>query len=166
MSNPPVNTKPVRSAPPKVSRSVAQRLAALAKASGALDPELVAGWQEIAGEDMAKVCRPVRLKKAGKSHTLVVSVPSGAAAMKVQYSQAAILARASAYLRLPGLKKLVIEQSGTIAKPEAKRARWASRTYTASTVPREEPVAQPPARDLDEALRRLRLSMQERRNAP
>ena len=90
-----------------------------------MDPALAEAWPEIVGPTLAPLCKPVRLKKRGKAQTLVVSVPTGAAAMRVQFSQKEILTRAATYLKLPALKTLAIAQSGQRAAATGTRRKGA-----------------------------------------
>ncbi|MEM9422789.1 MAG: DUF721 domain-containing protein [Pseudomonadota bacterium] len=161
MTDTPVNTRATRKPPPRLHVAMGREVGRLAAASGAMDPKLAEAWTEIVGPTLAPLCRPVRLKKRGKSQTLVVSVPTGAAAMRVQFSQKEILTRASTYLRLPTLKALSIEQAGAqTAAPKKGRAglrnstkQWKSAAL--ATNAKASPIAPRPAESVAEALARL-----------
>lgn len=160
MRPPPFPTKPVRRGAPPLGARIRPQIAQLAQRSGALDPKLAARWSEVAGPDLARLCRPLRLKRTKNAVTLEVAVTSGAAAMRVEYAQNAILARARTELREPRLTRLAIVQAG--AKPKESRT-WKSRRVE---VPKDEAPAPPPqrpARTPAEALERLRASLTEGR---
>lgn len=171
MSEPPINTKPVRAAAPRVGKFVTRHVASLAAKSGAMDPALIDAWPEIAGPELHTVCRPLRLRKQGRVHTLVVGVQSGAAAMRLQYAQNQILARAASHLNRPTLRKLVIEQSGTKgvdARTPGRRTkgskRWSSGKLTGASLASAKPTPPPiPAASLAEALDQLRQTIEKRR---
>lgn len=155
-SDPPVKTRSVRSAAPAIRRSVGTTLAEMARKAGFLDPAAIEHWGEIVGPDLEKLCRPVRIRKYKNAETLVVSVSSGAAAMKVQYAEKEILARAATHLGRQGLTKLSIEQTGTAARAP----RWKSGNIKAPK--RAAPPPEPPAETLDEALARFERSFKPR----
>ena len=148
-----VRTLPARRGPPPVRAQMAPHLARLAKRSGAMDPGLADRWNEVAGE-AARFCRPVRLRRGRGAVTLEVQAVSGAAAMRVEYAQAAILARARTALGEPNLTRLKVTQRGRTGERQ-----WASRKVEAAEV--VEP-AEPPARDTTEALARMRAAMSAR----
>lgn len=153
-SIPPVNTRAVRQAAPPVRRQIATTLAAMARKAGILDPEVIEHWGEIIGPELEKLCRPVRIKRMKKTETLVVSVSSGAAAMRVQYAEKDILARAASHLGRRGLTRLAIEQTGAAAR----EPRWKSRSVSAANAaPTVAPLA---PETLDDALEQLRHSLQ------
>lgn len=158
MTDLPVNTRPAWRAPPKVGSAIAAQVGRLAAASGAMDPALAQNWAEIVGPTLSPFCRPVRLKKRGKAQILVVAVPNGAAAMRVQYAQAEILTRTATFLKLPHLKTLAIEQSGS-TRARAPDARWKSQAITQADVKPTIPQARQPAQSVAEALDRLRQSI-------
>ena len=146
-------TLPVRKGPPPVRAQLAPHLARLAKRSGAMDPMLAERWEEVAG-DAARFCRPVRLRRGRGAVTLEVQAVSGAAAMRVEYAQNAILARARTVLGEPRLTRLRVTQRG-----QPRERQWASKRIEA---PSETVAATPPARDAAEALERLRAAMKRR----
>lgn len=126
-----------------------------------MDPRLVENWATLAGPELAKLCMPIRIVRRGKSQALEVSVKSGAAAMRVQYAQEALLSRVRQELGLPGLNRL------TFREGKAPRG-WEQRRLAAGL-----PAGQPerPARtprpksasgSLDEALARMRQTIHER----
>ena len=149
----PLRTLPARRGPPPVRAQMAPHLARLAKRSGAMDPQLAERWDEVAG-DVAPLCRPVRLRRGRGGVTLEVQATSGAAAMRVEYAQSALLARARTVLGEPNLKRLRVTQRGRTGERQ-----WASKRVTA-----EEATASPqaPARSASEALERMRAAMAER----
>lgn len=151
--NPPFPTRAVRRSAPKLGRRVMPQIAKLAARSGAMDPRLAERWEEAAGADLAALCRPMRLKRQKNAVALEVSVPSGAAAMRLQYAQEQLLARLRTYLKEPRLTRLMIRQTGIAEQP-----RWASRKVTAAPEAATPPPKRP-ATSLAEALENLREAM-------
>ena len=146
-------TLPARKGPPPVRAQVGPHLARLAQRSGAMDPALAERWDEVAG-DAAPYCRPVRLRRGRGGVTLEVQAVSGAAAMRVEYAQNALLARARTILGEPRLNRLRVTQRG-----QARERQWASKRIEAEHA--VAPAA-PPPRDAKEALERLRAAMARR----
>ncbi|MEM9810605.1 MAG: DUF721 domain-containing protein [Pseudomonadota bacterium] len=142
-------TRPVRRAAPSVSKSLGPHIARLAKASGAMDPRLASEWPKIAGPELAPLCRPIRIISRGRTQALELSVKSGAAAMKIQYAQEALLGRVRQRLGLPRLSRIVIRQGAEVKA-------WASQRLAAET-PAPKPAPKSPSR-LDEALTAMRRS--------
>ncbi|MEM7739515.1 MAG: DUF721 domain-containing protein [Pseudomonadota bacterium] len=93
-----------------MGRSLGPHIARLAAASGAMDPRLASEWPSIAGPELAALCRPVRIINRGRSQALEVAVKSGAAAMKIQYAQEALLGRIRHQLGLPRLQRIVFRE--------------------------------------------------------
>lgn len=156
----PVKTKPVRRAAPPLRKQMLTTLSALARKTGVLDPEVIEHWGEIVGPELEKLCRPVRIRRQKTAEILVLAVPSGAAAMKVQYNEAQILARARQHLGRHSLTRIAIEQTGSASKKEP---RWKTRHMTPPTPGSQAPAGpERPAESLDEALERLRLSLKSR----
>ena len=154
-------TRPARRPPPKLARSVGPHLTRLAEASGAMDPRLADDWAEIAGADIAALCRPVRIVRRGKTQALEVSVKSGAAAMKVQYAQEALLSRLRQTLGLPHLTKISFR--------EGKQPRsWEQRRVKPGVQPAPTPKRSAPADDgrkktgLHAALEEMRRTIHEK----
>ncbi|WP_051881586.1 DUF721 domain-containing protein [Parvularcula oceani] len=158
MTQAPFPTKPARRGPPPLSAKLAPQVAQLAAKSGAMDPALARSWPEVVGPELAKLCRPLRLRRQKNAITLEVAVPNGAAAMRVQYAQNQILSRARTQLRQPKLSRLAILQAG--AKASEGRS-WASKRVTRDD---GQPAPAPrPARTAQEALERLRAAIQARK---
>ncbi|MEO1658487.1 MAG: DUF721 domain-containing protein [Pseudomonadota bacterium] len=145
-----VRTKPVRKAAPPVGRSLGPHIARLAAASGAMDPRLASEWPKIAGPELAPLCRPIRIITRGRSQALEVAVKSGAAAMKIQYAQEALLGRIRHQLGLPRLQRIVFR--------EGKEARsWQTRRLSAAPAVKETDRAV--SSDLKAALDAMRQSV-------
>ncbi|MEO1040735.1 MAG: DUF721 domain-containing protein [Pseudomonadota bacterium] len=145
-----VRTKPIRKAAPPIGRSLGPHIARLAAASGAMDPRLASEWPSIAGPEIAALCRPLRIINRGRSQALEVAVKSGAAAMKIQYAQEALLGRIRQHLGMPRLQRLVFR--------EGKEARnWQTRRLSAAP-PRTENT-RPMSGDLKAALDSMRQSV-------
>ncbi|MEM9838349.1 MAG: DUF721 domain-containing protein [Pseudomonadota bacterium] len=145
-----VRTKPARRPAPRLGRSITPHLRRLAQQSGAMDPRLVEHWAEIAGADLAKLCRPIRIIKRGKIQALEVSVESGAAAMRVQYAQTTLLSRIRDQLGLPHLTKI------TFREGKAPRGWEQRRMQRPAEGPAEKRENKAPAGSLAEALTRMR----------
>lgn len=151
-----VKTKPARRGAPKLAKSLGPHLARLAKASGAMDPRLASEWLEIAGPEIAALCRPTRVINRGRQQALEVSVTSGAAAMKLQYHQEALLGRVRQRIGLPRLNRLVIREG-----KETKG--WASRRMKAAPPKVEPPKTAPESESLKSALDAMRQTIHERK---
>ncbi|MEE4209189.1 MAG: DUF721 domain-containing protein [Parvularcula sp.] len=148
-----LRTKPARRAPPKLARSIGPHLARLAKASGAMDPRLAEEWASLIGPELAPHCRPSRIVTRGRTQALEVAVSNGAAAMRLEYQQDAILARVRQRLGLPRLSRIVIRQ-GKAEKSWSSR-RMSSPPAAAPAAPKDEaPVKSEGLRAALEAMRR------------
>lgn len=148
-------TRAVRPAAPKIGKAVAPHLARLAKASGAMDPRLAGEWLDIAGPEIAALCRPVRIVNRGRVQALEVSVKSGAAGMKLRYHQEALLGRVRQRIGLPRLSQIVIREG-------QESQRWTSRRMepVKNAEPRQRRTPQSPS--LQAALEAMRQSMHKR----
>jgi hypothetical protein len=155
---PTVKTRPARRGPPKLAKSLGPHLARLAKASGAMDPRLAEEWAGIVGPELAPHCRPSRIIDRGRSQALEVAVRSGAAAMRLEYQQDALLARIRQKLGLPRLSRIVIRQG------KAERS-WSSRRMQAApSAPPEQAAetAKPRSEGLRAALDEMRQTIHDR----
>lgn len=120
-----------------------------------MDPRLAAEWADIAGPDLAPLCRPIRIIRRGRGQALELSVRSGAAAMKLRYAQEALLGRVRQRLGLPHLTAIVLREG-------ADERSWASRRMAA---PKPRPADEAPARKpegLDAALEAMRQTIHRR----
>lgn len=148
-------TKPARSGPPPLSRQVSKLMATLAERSGAMDPRLAADWPDIAGPQLSKQCRPVRLKKNGRARTLEIAAANGAAAMQLQYRQKELLEQVNRLLGKGAVTRIAIRQTGA-----AGTARKAGPVYSRPVMPDRPddgiPAARTEDQGLDAALERLR----------
>lgn len=108
----PVKTKPARSAPPHVRRSAQSVFIDLALLTKFVDPALAAAWGEIAGADLAALCRPGRMTGGRTGRTLEVVVPNGSAAAKVQFEAEGLRRRLNAFLGPDTVGRIAIRQSG------------------------------------------------------
>lgn len=152
-----VRTRPVRQGAPKLSKSLGPHLARLAKATGAMDPRLAENWAEIAGPELASLCRPVRIIQRGRVQALEVSVKSGAAAMKLRYGQEALLGRVRQQLGLPKLSQIVFR--------EGKEApRWTSQRMAPAKRGEQTTSSEPKSEGLKSALDAMRRTLQEGRD--
>lgn len=114
-----------------------------------MDPRLASDWAELAGPEIAPLCRPVRIISRGRSQALEISVKSGAAAMKLRYHQEALLGRVRQKFGLPKLNAIVIRE-GTSARG------WQSRRMAPAPKVQPKPPAEPQSSSLRSALETMR----------
>lgn len=132
-------------------------LAALASKSGAMDPRLAADWHEIAGGEIARLCRPVRLKSAGRARSLEVAVANGSAAMQLQYRQAELIERVNRVLGKGTVTRLLIRQTGAAGTKASSGPTYSRPFMPPSLAPRDRTVpAAAPSEGLQDALSRMR----------
>ncbi len=113
-------TRPARAAPPPIARAAAGVFAALARQTRYVDPILAERWNEIAGEDMAALCRPGRIAGRRADRTLEAHVSSGAAAAQLQMRTEELISRVNAYLGPGAVTRIAIRQTASAkARPEA-----------------------------------------------
>lgn len=95
----------------RLNRILEKSLEPAARARGFARAELLTRWHEIAGEDLARRCRPVALKFArnAATGTLVLKVAPGAAP-EVQHRSTAILERVNRYFGYRAVGRLTLEQ--------------------------------------------------------
>jgi len=96
-------------------------LAQLAAKSGAIDPRLIEQWDDIVGEKLARICRPVRLKRHGKAQSLEVAVANGPSAMAVQYEQQKLMQAVNRWMGSQGVTRIIIRQTGAAALKSSAR---------------------------------------------
>lgn len=149
-----VKTMTARRAPKPVRHQITSLMAEAAKKAGILEPDLIENWADIVGDELAEACRPVKILRDRRAETLIVSVPNGGAAMKVQYAQSQILARANSWTKRRRLTKLLIEQSGA-----APKRRWRSSNVPSKNEAPKVADALPPAQSVEEALKRLKRAL-------
>jgi len=106
-----LKTRPVRRAAPNIGRATAAVFSALAQKTKYADPALADNWPDIAGPDIAALCRPGRLTGRPPGRTLEVHAPSGAAAAQLQMQTDAIKARINRYLGPGAVARITIVQS-------------------------------------------------------
>ena len=107
----PTKTRPARRAAPKLSRSAASVFSGLAQKTRYADPSLCGHWPDIAGGEIAQLCRPGRLTGAAGNRTLEVHVPSGASAAKLQMLLEELRARVNRYLGPGGVARIIIKHA-------------------------------------------------------
>lgn len=112
-----IRTRPVRPAPPSIARAAADVFARLARQTKYVDPALAERWREIAGDDIAALCRPGRIAGPRQDRTLEVHVPSGAAAAQLQMRAGDLKSRVNAYLGPGAVTRIAIRQAGAAAAP-------------------------------------------------
>jgi hypothetical protein len=86
--------------------------------AGFSDPTLVLRWNEIAGEETARLARPIRLTEGPSGGVLTLKAEPGAA-LFLQHESRALCERINAYLGRPAVAKLRFVQGilATAAKP-------------------------------------------------
>lgn len=104
-------TRPVRPAPPSIARAAASVFVRLAKKTKYVDPTLAERWSEIAGDEIAALCRPGRITGPRQDRTLEVHAPSGAAAAQLQMRAEDLKTRVNAYLGPGAAARIAIRQS-------------------------------------------------------
>ncbi|MGH6887806.1 MAG: DciA family protein [Rhizomicrobium sp.] len=147
--------------PPRRARAAAvgTDAAQLARAAfgraGFAEPTLVLRWREIAGRDVARIARPLRLSQGASGGVLTLRADP-AAALFLQHESRALCARINAYLGRPAVERLKFVP-GEIA-PEPERPK---RTYPQNPSPRD------PARDFagPDRLKDALLALARARNA-
>lgn len=121
-----IRTRPVRPGPPQLSRFSAAVLAALARKTKYVDPQLAANWPSVVGDEIARLCRPGRLtggRGRGGGRTLEIVAPNGAAAAQVQFVADTIVERANRLLGPGAVARIAIRQEGGRAGAAGKSAR-------------------------------------------
>lgn len=108
-------TKPPRSAPPPIRRSIGDIIARLAQTTSYVDPSLVAAWSELAGDKIARIARPGRLSGGRQGRTLEVYVSSGAAATEIQFESRGLIDRLNEYFGTGVIGHIHIVQTGSAA---------------------------------------------------
>jgi hypothetical protein len=116
------STRPARSAAPAVARASAAVFADLAKKTKYVEPSLAERWPALAGEKLARLCRPGRLTGRGQGKTLELRVPSGAAAAAVQMEADGLIARLNAYLGPGAVGRISVIQTGPAVSARAPEA--------------------------------------------
>ncbi len=111
------NTRPTRRAAPNIGRASASVFSRLLKKTNYADPALCDHWPNIAGPEIAALCRPGRLTGRGPDRTLEIHTPSGAAATQLQMQTEALKARINRYLGPGAITRITIVQSAVAAQP-------------------------------------------------
>ncbi len=109
-------TRPVRRAAPNIGRASASVFSRLLKKTSYADPGLCDHWPNIAGSEIAALCRPGRLTGRGPGRTLEIHTPSGAAAAQLQMQTEALKARVNRYLGPGAVDRITIIQSAVPAQ--------------------------------------------------
>ena len=119
-------TRAARRAAPNVGRAGAEVFSALAKKTKFADPALADHWPDIAGGEIARLCRPGRITGRPPGRTLEVYVPSGAAAAQVQMQVETIKAGVNRYMGPGAIARITIIQTGQDRQMPAQPAAPAS----------------------------------------
>lgn len=102
--------------------------------AGFADPTLVLRWREIAGADVARIARPLRLSRGAGGGVLTLRADP-AAALFLQHESRALCARINAYLGSRDVERLKFVPGEILPLPEPPR-----RSYP------QDPPSQDPAR--------------------
>ena len=89
--------------------------AAMARA-GFRDPTLVLRWNEIAGPEVARLARPLRLSQTQSGGTLTLMAEPGASVF-LQHESRVLSERINAFLGYPAVSKLRFVQGSLATKP-------------------------------------------------
>lgn len=89
--------------------------AAFARA-GFADPTLVLRWTEIAGPEVARLTRPLRLGQGPQGGVLTLIAEPGAAVF-LQHETRALAERINTYLGYPAVARLKFVQAGLVRRP-------------------------------------------------
>ncbi len=109
-------TRPVRRAAPAVGRAASAVFAALARKTKFVEPAFADNWPDIAGPEIAGLCRPGRLTGGPKGgRTLEVYAPSGAEAAALQMKTGELIARVNRYLGTGAVAHIAIRQRSRAA---------------------------------------------------
>ena len=140
MAQPPKNEQPQEAPParrgwvtPLASEVGPLGQSAFAKA-GFADPTLVLRWEEIAGAETARLCRPIRLSEGPSGGVLTLKAEPGAA-LFLQHESRALCERINAYLGRPAIARLRFVQG-----PVAGRSKPAPRRVSAEPVQPGDPA--------------------------
>jgi hypothetical protein len=114
-------TRPVRRAAPKIGRASASVFSRLLKKTSYAEPGLCDHWPDIAGPDIAALCRPGRLTGRSPGRTLEIHAPSGAAAAQLQMQTETLKARVNRYLGPGAVDRITIVQSAVAGQFQAEQ---------------------------------------------
>ncbi|MEM8771880.1 MAG: DUF721 domain-containing protein [Pseudomonadota bacterium] len=103
-------TRPVRRAPPKVSRAASDIFAKLARKTRYAEPGLAENWSEIAGAELASLGRPGRLTGRPPDRTLEIMTPDGGAAAQIQMNADALIRSVNRYLGPGAVARIAVRQ--------------------------------------------------------
>ncbi|HUJ04469.1 MAG TPA: DciA family protein, partial [Rhizomicrobium sp.] len=123
--------------------------AAFARA-GFRDPTLILRWEEIAGAEVARLARPVKLSDGPSGGTLTLKSEPGAS-LFLQHETRALCERINAYLGRPAVSRLRFVQGALALRP----IRPSRRKPAAAPPPHDPAVTFKGAKPLQEALLRL-----------
>ncbi|WP_428407835.1 DciA family protein [Hyphococcus sp.] len=105
-------TRAARRAPPSIARASAEIFRELAKRTKYVDPAIAERWPQLAGEKLARLCRPGRLTGRGPGRSLELYVANGAAAAAVDMERDGLIARLNSYLGPGSVARLSVIQTG------------------------------------------------------
>lgn len=112
-----LNTRPPRSAAPRIARAGAGVFALLAKQTRFIDPGLAEQWPSLAGERVAALCRPGKITGRPPGRTLELHAVSGAAAAELNMLKDGLLARLNAYFGPSFITRIAVRQRPAAASP-------------------------------------------------
>jgi hypothetical protein len=116
MTTPPKETQPSRRGrPAAVGRDAGGAAAGTFAKMGFADPALVLRWREIAGAEVARLCRPLRFTEGPQGGTLTLKALPGAA-LFLGHETRTLTDRINRYLGRPAVARLKFVQ-GAILPP-------------------------------------------------
>lgn len=139
-----------------MSREMGRLIADLARRSGAMDPRLIEHWPDIAGENLTRMCRPLRLRTHGRAKSLEVAVPNGAAAMQVQFRQKELIDRVNRVLGKGTVTRLLIRQTGAAGLAAAQKPAYSQPVMPVDAETPKPMTAGPVPETVGASLERLR----------
>lgn len=119
MADHPVKTRPARQAPPQVSRFTAPVFAELTRRTQYADPALIARWREIAGEEVAKLCRPGRIGGGRQGATFEVIAADAPAAARLQFEAEGLRRRLNDYLGPSRIGRVIVKVRAAPGGPDS-----------------------------------------------
>lgn len=107
-----IQTRPARKAAPALARYSKDVFIGLAQRTRFVDPMLARAWAEIAGPELAALCRPGRMSGGARGRTLEIVVPNGAAAARVELEACDLCEKLNAFMGPGVVARISIRQAG------------------------------------------------------
>lgn len=107
---------PRRNRAEAVSREASAAANAAFARAGFRDPTLILRWEEIAGSEVARLARPVKLSEGPTGGTLTLKAEPGAS-LFLQHETRTLCDRINTYLGRPAVSRLRFVQGALAARP-------------------------------------------------